>query len=59
MNANPPPIKRRRFIKTEQTKEEKIKEKIMKDNAHWNYRNFQLNCNKIEWVDPKKKHQEE
>ena len=36
MNANLPPINRRRLIKRGQLKEENIKEKIMKANYHWN-----------------------
>ena len=37
MNDKLPPIKRSRLNKKEKTKEEKIKEKICKYNAHWNY----------------------
>ena len=52
-------MKRRRLRKTEHIKEDKIREKLIKANAHWNYWKLQLHWDNLEWLDQNNKHKEE
>ena len=53
MHENLPPIRIRRLRKFDQIKEYETKEKLIKENYHWNNWKFQLNLNKLVWVYPK------
>ena len=48
-----PPLMRTKLSKKTQERQEAIQNKLYEDNRWWNDWKFQLNWNKLEWVDPK------
>ena len=47
-----PQLKRTKLSKKSQERQDVIKNKLYEANRWWNDRRFQLNWNKLEWVDP-------
>ena len=48
-----PPLKKINLSKKSQEKEDEIKIKLRKANQVWNELNFQIDWNKLEWVNPR------
>ena len=48
-----PPLKKRKLSKKGQEEEDKIKRRLTEANQEWCDWKFQINWNKIEWVNPR------
>ena len=46
------PLRRPKLSKKSQDKQDKIQKKLYEANKWWNDWRFQINRNKLEWVDP-------
>ena len=48
-----PPLKKRKLNKKPQKEEDEIKRILTEDNQYWNDWKFQIQWNKLEWVNPR------
>ena len=53
LNENIPFLKKINLRKKEQEKEDEIKRQLQTANQNWNDWRFQINWNKVEWVNPR------